>query len=253
MKKLICLLAIVGLSSSLFTAHAQLFGGGFGSSAEGISGTMKKLFGDNPNFTASADVQVISPRGGMNLPGKLFYSEGKFRIETDMGQIAGAEQIKQLGMDKVVMISLPDKHLSYVIYPRLQAYAPQTSAENQNAAKAAPASDLKITELGKETVEGHACVKNQVEATDSDGKKHTFTVWNATDLKKFPVKIAASEDKSITTVLFKDVKFEKPVVSQFEPPANYKKYDGVDTIIQQQLMKSTPAKPATTKPAPARK
>jgi hypothetical protein len=250
MKKLICLVAIAGLGSSLFTAHAQLFGGGFGSSAAGISGAMKKLFGDNPNFTANAEVQVKSQRGSMSLPGKLFYSDGKFRIETDMAQVSGAAQIKQLGMDKLVMISLPDRHVSYVIYPRLQAYAPQTSAENQNAAKTAAGSDLKITELAKETVAGHACVKNKFEATDSDGKKHEFTVWNAADLKKFPVKIEASEDKSITTVLFKDVKFEKPVASQFEPPANYKRYMDVDTIIQQQLMKSAGKTPA---PAPTRK
>jgi len=34
-----------------------------------------------------------------------------------------------------------------------------------------------------------SCVKNKVIVTDDKGDKHESTVWNATDLKNFPVKI----------------------------------------------------------------
>jgi len=242
MKKLIRLFAIVGLSSSLFTAHAQLFGGP-GSSAPDLSGAMKKLFGDNPNFTANSDIQMKGDSGEMSMPGKMSCSEGKSRFEMDMSEMKGGKmkgggmaQMKQMGMDKMVMISIPDKKLCYLVYPGLEAYA-EIANTNPDAAKSASDFDLKVTELGKETVEGHACVKNKVEITDKDAKKHEFTVWNATDLKKFPVKIEANENKTAMTILFKDVKFDKPEASQFEPPATYKKYDSMMAMMQQEMMK----------------
>src|SRR4051812_32745631 len=115
MKKLIRLLALVAVSSSLLTAHAQLFGGGAGPSGPDLSGAMKKLFGDNPNFTANAEIQTKGASGDLVMPGKMFCADGKSRMEMDLSQVKGgqmpAEQMKQMGMDKTVMITLPDKKL----------------------------------------------------------------------------------------------------------------------------------------------
>jgi len=87
--------------------------------------------------------------------------------------------MKQMGMDKTVRILRPDKKVEYLIYPGLQAYV-EEAIKNADAAR--PESDYTVetTELGKETVDGHACVKNKVTVTDKEGKKHECTVWNAT-------------------------------------------------------------------------
>lgn len=242
MKKLSSLIALVGLSANLFTAHAQLFGGP-GSSAPDLSGAMKKLFGDNPNFTATVDVQVKGDSGDMTMPGKMICSDGKSRFEMDMTEAKGGKtkaadmaRMKEMGMDKMVMITLPEKKLSYLIYPGLESYA-EMPINHPDAAKTAADYQLTVTELGKETVDGHTCVKNKVEISDKDGKKHEYTVWNATDLKKFPVKVETNESKSAMTLLFKDVKFDKPEASQFEPPATYQKYNSMMSMMQQQMMK----------------
>lgn len=94
-----------------------------------------------------------------------------------------------------------------------------------------------MTELGKETVEGHGCLKNKAEVSDKKGKKRDYTVWNATDQKKFPVKIESKDSNTNMVMLFKDVKFDNPEASQFEPPASYKKYDSVMSMMQQEMMK----------------
>jgi hypothetical protein len=62
-----------------------------------------------------------------------------------------------------------------MIYPGLQAYV-QMPPPDPDAAK--PASDFKseATELGKETVDGHACVKNKVVVTDKAGTARQSTV-----------------------------------------------------------------------------
>ena len=83
---------------------------------------------------------------------------------------------------------------------------------------------MESTELGKETVDGHPCVKNKVVVTDKEGKKLESTVWNASDLKNFPVKMEHNDAQSGTvTLTYKDIKLEKPEVSSFDPPANFTK------------------------------
>ena len=64
-----------------------------------------------------------------------------------------------------------------------------------NADSAPTNGDYKVetTEIGKETLDGHPCVKNKYVVTDNEGVKHESTVWNATDLKNFPVKIQTTE------------------------------------------------------------
>lgn len=250
MKTTTHLLIPIALATSLLVAQAQ-FGGGPGPgrgqppSGPKFTGATKKLFGEHPAFTANTEVQSPGDKPGEEVvvPGKLAYHEGKSRFEMEMSEMKGAkmppgaaEQMKQMGMDKMVIISVPEKKLSYLIYPGLEAYVemPET---NPDAAKPASDFDSKVTELGKESVAGHDCAKSKVEVSDKEGKKHEFTVWNAHDLKKFPVKIESKEGKSSSVTLFKDVKFAKPEASQFAPPATYKKYDSMMSMMQAEMMK----------------
>jgi hypothetical protein len=205
---------------------------------------MAKIFGENTAYSANLEMRTAGGSGGeVTMPGKLAYLEGKTRFEMDMTEMKsanmpaqGAAQMKQMGMDKIVTISRPDKNTTCIIYSGLQAYV-ENPIQDADAAK--PASDFKseVTQLGKETVDGHACVKNKVIVTDKAGKAHESTVWNATDLKNFPVKIETSESGQTTTMLFKDIKLDRPDAAQFDPPAGFKKYDNMMALMQQEMMK----------------
>ena len=74
--------------------------------------------------------------------------------------------------------------------------------------------------------------------TDKDGNKHESTVWNETDLKNFPVKIQTVENGDEVTMLFKNVSLAKPAASVFEAPSGYTKYDNMQLLMQQQMMKA---------------
>ena len=63
------------------------------------------------------------------------------------------------------------------------------------------------------------------------------TVWNATDLNNFTVKMEARKQDFDAIVLFKDVSLKKPDDSQFEPPAGFKKYDVYIDMILEELKK----------------
>jgi len=80
-------------------------------------------------------------------------------------------------------------------------------------------------------------VQNSVIITDGKGVTNEFTVWNATDLKKFPVKIFRVEQGTEVTMLFKSVTLAKPAASAFEVPAGYTHYDNIQTMMQTEMMK----------------
>ena len=145
-------------------------------------------------------------------------------------------QMKALGMEKVVSISRPDKKASYIVYPGLQSYLelPMQDSKTENDPE-----DFKVetAELGKETVENHPCVKNKTIVTDKAGQNHESTVWNATDLKNFPIKIQTLEGGATVTMLFKDLKLSEPDSRQFDTPSNFKKYDDMMTMMQQGMKK----------------
>ena len=232
---------------SVGSLHAQ-FGrpGGMGGPppGPGLSGSTTKLFGDNSTFSANLEMQTSNDASEtMTVPGKIFFDQGKSRFEMDMSQLKGgkmspdaAAQMKSIGMDKMTMISRPDKKLGYQVFPGMQAYLENALPERE--ANGQPDDyKIEITELGKETVDGHPCIKNKAVVTDKDGTKHESLVWNATDLKKFPIKIEQMEDGTKVTMLFRDVSLTKPAAELFDPPAGATKHGSMQAMMQQMMMK----------------
>jgi hypothetical protein len=235
------LVLIVSALALAYAAHAQPGHTG----GPRFTGSTAKLFGDNQAFSADMETQVAAGSDQtMTMPGKLAFDGGKSRFDMDMGAAKGgqmsperADQMKAMGMDKLTTISRPDKKVVYLIYTGLSAYA-ETALQDPEASKPASAFKMDKTELGKETVSGHACVKNKVVVTDDQGNKHESTVWNATDLKDFPVKIETTEQGShAMTTLFTNIKLGKPDAAVFDPPSDFKKYDSPQALMQQEMMK----------------
>jgi hypothetical protein len=108
--------------------------------------------------------------------------------------------------------------------------------ENEAAEKGA---DFKIetTDLGKETVDGHPCTKTKAVVTDDKGVKSDATLWKATDLKNFPVKLEKTESATLVTMYFRDIKLAKPEAKMFEPPAGSTKYDSMQALMQGAMAK----------------
>lgn len=216
------------------SAHAQL--GQLGSA--GISVATAKLFADNPTFSADLEIQMdpATPTT-TTVPGKMFFDSGKCRTQISLGDSKGPQMgpqtlqhLKMMGMETTTTIIRPDKKISDIIYPSLTAYA-EIPLQDPDAGKPDSSFKKETTEIGKETLDGHPCVKNKVVVTDDLGKTHESTVWNATDLKKFPIKIEVIGQGHITQLLFKNVKLSKPDPALFEPPSAYKKYPSQQALV----------------------
>ena len=245
MKNRLATLAAIVISLSLLPVSAQPGPGKGAPGGPNWGGHMSKLFGANQTFSAAVEMQATDRSGKpLSIPGKLSFDTGKSRFEVNMADMKGgsmppgaAAQMKAMGMNENVTIQLPDKNLCYLIFPDMQSYVEMPLPKNN---RAATNSDFKVetTELGKDTVDGHPCVKNKYVVTDNEGARHESTVWNATDLKSFPVKIQTAENGNEVTMLFKNVSLARPAAGIFEAPAGYTKYDNMQLLMQQQMMKA---------------
>jgi hypothetical protein len=235
-------LVIVLLSLSLVSSFAQPGGMGGGQNADIFKAGLKKVLGDNKAFSAAIEIETPTPGGKpVKMPGKIAYDDGKSRLEMDMSKANMPEamlaQMKAMGMDSMVIVSLPENKSAYMIYPGLKAYAEEKTPETESAADL-DTYKVESTELGKENVEGQPCVKNKVVITDSKSKSAEYTIWQATSLKKFPVKIETKERGQLVTMTFKDVKLSRPDASQFSAPKDFKRYENLMALMQEQMMKA---------------
>jgi len=199
----------------------------------GWNASLTKLFGEIKAFSAKSDLRMLDKSGQetMSLAGMSFaLLDEKVRAEVDLSQMKGPQMppaavasLKQMGMDRLISIVVPEKKAVTVIYPGLQALVEMPMPESDTAAAMKDAK-LETTRLGEETIDGQPCVKNKVVITDAKGQKHDVLVWNATNLKDFPVQVRIAEGENTIEMRFRQVKFEKPEAGQFEPPAGYTKY-----------------------------
>ena len=239
MKNKFLIPALAVLCLAIFSACAQMSG----PSVPQFGNGLEKLFGSNQTFSATMEMNASANGSPMTISGKMSFDKGNSRFEMDISQMKGGNippdavsMMKSAGLDHMVTISQSDKKNVYIIYPNAQSYAEMTpAASDANATN--QDSSIQITELGKETVDGHDCVKNKAIVTDKQGNPHEFTVWNATDFKNFPIKVAMNEQDQPMTMSFKDINFSKPDASLFIPPTGYTKYDTMQEMVMQVMMK----------------
>jgi hypothetical protein len=225
----------------------RMFGGGirdFG------NGQMAKIFGKNQAFTATGEVMITDKSRPAPLQMESAYAvlNGNVRTETDMSSMKGMNmppqavaQMKQMGMDRTISIYRGDKKLMYLVYPGLKAYCEINPAEMKPADKTEPKEPtVESTVIGKDTVDGHPCVKNKVTITTDDGKQHEIIVWKASDLKDFPIQTEMQNGGATITTHFRDIKMSAPDASLFDPPTDYKVYGSMQEMMMANMQRMMP-------------
>jgi len=212
-----------------------------------MSAAITKLFGDIKAFTAKAEVQVLdnSQKEMVSMPMDFALLDKSIRVEMDLTLMRNkqmapglADSLKQMGMAHVISIISPPKKSAFVIYPDQKSVLNMPLPKEDSDAARSP--KLEKTALGKETLDGHPCVKNQVVITDERGEKVDALTWNATDLKDFPIQIQTKETGNTSVVRFKQVQFTALEPAQFEPPAGFATYDSQQELMQAMMKKMAP-------------
>lgn len=220
---------LAGLALVWFTggvAFAQVLSGG---SPASLNTAFVKLFGPATAFTAKVDTFVLDPAQHETLRMTMDFAvlEGKARLDINLAQVTSKDLSpsilageKQRGMDRVTSIFRPDKKLTYTIYPGIQSYVSK-ALPKEEAEASEKGLKLEKQALGRETLDGHACVKNWVTVKDDKGPVLEATTWNATDLKDFPLQIEMKQKENTVRMRFSQVHLAKPDAKQFEVPAHY--------------------------------
>jgi hypothetical protein len=236
--------------SQLISPTGALNGLGGAPTGPRFGGALSKLFGENDAFTASLAMEFKeSGRDDLiSLPGRILFLKGKTRFEMDVTEAKGtplpaaaAAQLKAFGLSQVALISRPDKKLAYMVYPGLQSYI-ENELDDDEATEPGAKFDVNTTELGKEMVDGQACVKNKVVLTDQKGNKREAVVWNAAALKDFPIKMQYAEEGRDATLTFRDISFTKPDSAAFDPPAAFARYEGMAGFVRGIMLKQLTGK-----------
>ncbi|MEY4386152.1 MAG: hypothetical protein RLY20_1435 [Verrucomicrobiota bacterium] len=213
--------------------------------APGLTAALIRLLDGIPGFTAHLDLRQLDAKGveTLNAPMQFSFLDAKLRGEIDITKLKAKEMpalagsaAKSVGMDTMVMIIRPDLHESQQFYPAFKAcvYAPIGDDELVPLKK-----PVKVAKkpAARETVDGHACVKNKVTITDADGVRYEADVWFASDLKNFPLKVKAVDGSGSLELHFSHVKFEKPEAKVFDLPSGTAKYDDPADLSQAVLKK----------------
>lgn len=197
-----------------------------------VSTAMIKLFGDNA-FTAQADMRVMNSNRvvWLQMPSAFASSDARLRLDVDVKLIKSASipqaiigMAVQAGKDRVTSVIRPDKKVKYIIYPGTKTY--ETMALSGSDADVAT-QKLEKKPLGKETIDGHPCVRNQSTVKSARGAVLLqATTWNATDLKDFPIQMELKENGNSTTMHFMNVKLVTTDPRIFDIPAGYKEEGG---------------------------
>lgn len=199
-----------------------------GPSSTGVSASLIRLFGTNNAFTAQAEVQLLGKDNKelINTPMTFTLLGNKIRVEVDMARMRNKVQpdalarVKPIGLDSVVSIIRPEKRTTLITFPKLRAFV-KLEMPTSEAEAFLTRAKIERKVIGKEKMEGHPCVKQQVVITDDAGHKSEATVWTATNLRDFPVCVATKESEGTVVMRFRQIQFTRAETNMFEPPAGY--------------------------------
>jgi hypothetical protein len=212
----------------------------------GLSGAMLKLFGDINGFSAQADVRMLdkSNAESISLPLSVAMLGGKVRAEIDISRVKSKDlppellaNLKQIGLDKMISILLPERKVTLIIYPSLHAYA-ESPISNAEAADMDKKYTMQATTISDEVMDGHRCTKNKVTFTTDGGQKREAVVWNALDLQKFPLQIEMNSDEGKTSIHFRNVQLAKPEAKLFEAPIGFAKEPSTEKLLEHAMLKA---------------
>ncbi len=165
-----------------------------------VSGVFAEQSGAT-NFSA----EMVMKAEGQIMQGKLYVSNSKSRMETQVG----------------VIIARPDKNVSLILMPEQKMYMEQPIDLKRvpKTSKELPG-ETERTLIGTEAVEGKTAKKFKITYTEN-GRQESLYQWLA-DGVPVPVKMETLDGS--WSMEYRNINVGFQPDSLFEPPANYQKF-----------------------------
>jgi hypothetical protein len=112
------------------------------------------------------------------------------------------------------------QHTSYMVMSAGMCMQMPSSGQQPNPFSQAQGATVERSSAGTDTVDGHACKVENLTVTPRNGQPTRMKVWEAEDLKGFPVKVEMQSSHGPITMQYKDVSLSEPDPSLFTHPDN---------------------------------
>jgi hypothetical protein len=238
------------------TAWAQAPGGAGG--PPGWNGALTRLFDGFDGFSSVGDWRAVDRAGKEVVRLRMGFAklQERLRLEIDLNQMKSDQLqpqtlavVRQLGMDRMVVVVVPSRNVMQLIYPQLQSYVempmPEESANNGRNLK------ISRSRVGEEKIDGRVCVKHKTALQGAGTERFDALEWLAPDLRNFPVQVQMQDREMTVFLRCSEVQLARPDARQFDPPPGFRKYTDVTRLMEdsaRRVMTATTAAP-TNRPA----
>ncbi len=211
-----------------------------------LAAAMSELFSDSRPFSAVAVLQLPGDAPNQGIPLGFATLDGKMRWYLNLDQARSSrldpdttDWLREAKLSQVILILRPQTN-AIVVLPGVKqwfAFAPPKSAEIQEKAEE-KIGFLQKTEVGRETVDTHPCVKYRLDLPKERGGGEEAFVWQATDLKNLPIQFRTRLNGETYGLLFRQIKATPPEAKYFEAPAEYAKISGPEALLKNALLRN---------------
>jgi hypothetical protein len=203
----------------------------------GFRQALLDVLGGGPAFYGRATIQILNDpdKEPTFIPFKIAVLSGKLRLETGLFDgitnlpPSTAAQLKKM---RAISILRPDRNRLYMVLPDTRSLV-EIAYSKSTGTDPSPPPQINKTSLGKELVNDQLCDKTQWKVTESNGEEFDLTVWMPADSGGVPARIKFNSPPALVT--FQDLRLVPPDSSQFEPPGDYIKYEGIQENILREI------------------
>lgn len=156
-------------------------------------------------FSATIVMTGATAKGhGMQGDMKIYRSGEKMR--TSMGSTG-------------YMVADLAQHINYMVMGNGMCMQMNATRE-RNPFSVAQDASIDRSPAGTDTVDGHSCKVENVTVTPHNGEPTKMKVWEAQDLKGFPVKVEMQSSQGPMTIEYKNISLDEQPASLFTHPDN---------------------------------
>ncbi len=117
------------------------------------------------------------------------------------------------------------QHMNYMVMNNMCMQISRPT--QQNPFSEAQDATIERSPAGTDTVDGHACKVENITVTPHNGQPTKMKVWEAQDLKGFPVKVEMQSSRGPVTLEYKDISLDEQPASLFTHPDNCQQMPGM--------------------------
>ncbi len=225
----LCVLALCVAGCKSAKNAAPAFRAGDETMPEFLNGPAVALLTNSGGYSAHVATDIVRPyAGGKALSGALLQRNGRLVFQPD--QIVVKKKRPTAGL---IFIWDANLRQGWTMSEALQGYAPVEGALSATNVQFDSAAGI------PEMIDNHPCHRYEARVGCSDGSVALYKVWQADDLRHFPVRIQSDTGGKPMTLDFSDVLFDPPSETLFNPPDGFVRYSSPVALMNELIIRET--------------